>query len=410
MSHPRRLGAAALAAAAVTLTTALPAQAATFNAFGGSAYASTAKVGTLVNSDKTSYVPLCTLKAPTSATDNTAKLSLGLVGSVGAATTKVSSAKTTSTKTSLTTTKVATTSLLTGLVQARAITSTATVKRTSTGYTRSGASVFSGLKIGGRTITATPKPNTKVELPGVATVLLNAQSSSYSSGGHNAATTALKVTLLPGNRLGLPVGTVVVGVSNASLHTTTHARPYGTAFGTQLDAAGIVGSGRTAAVHLPCGGTSGKSRTNGVASVHVPGLLEVGAVKSTGRSTDTSTSTVAATTAALARVDLLNGVVTLDSVDVTATATRKGKAVVTSSSGTEVAGLKINGRAVSVSGKENTKINIAGVGTLHLRRVVKSAISTTVYGAQLVLSTDKAGLKKGTTLTVGYAKAGVSAS
>lgn len=408
MSHPRRLGAAALAAAAVTITTALPAQAATFNAFGGSAYASTAKVGTLVNSGKTSYVPMCTLKAPTAATNNTAKLNLGRVGSVGAATTRVSSAKTSSTKTSLTTTKVAPTSLLTGLIQVRAITSTASVKRTSNGYTKSGASVFTDLKIGTKTITARPKPNTKVELPGVATVVLNARSTSYSYGGHNAGTTAMKVTLLQGNILDLPVGTIVIGVSKASLHTTTHARPYGSAFGTQLDVAGIVGSGKTAAVYLPCGGTSGKTRTNAVASANARGL-KVGAVKSTSKSTDTATATVAATTASLAKVNLLNGVVTLGTVNVAATATRKGTTVALSSAGTKVAGLRINGKAVSVSAKENTKINIVGVGTLHLRRVTKTTVSTTVFGAQLVLSTDQAGLKKGTTLTVGYAKAGVSA-
>ena len=53
---------------------------------------------------------------------------------------------------------------------------------------------------------------------------------------------------------------------------------------------------------------------------------------------------------------------------------------------------------------------IAGVGTLHLRRVTKTSISTTMYGAKLVLNTDQAGLKKGATLTVGYAKAGASAN
>jgi hypothetical protein len=192
------------------------------------------------------------------------------------------------------------------------------------------------------------------------------------------------------------------------MHTPTHHRPYGSAFGTELDAAGLVGSGRTAAVYLPCGGTSGKTRTNAVASVDVPGVLSAGAVRSTGKSTDSSSATVAATTASLAEVELLGGVVELGAVDVAATATRKGRSVALSSAGTKVAGLKINGRTVSASTRENTRITIAGVGTLHLRRVVKTSVSTTVYGAQLVLDTPQLGLKKGTTLTVGSAKAGVS--
>ena len=94
MSHPRRIGAAALAVAAVTLTVALPAQAATFNPSGGSAYATTASVGTLVNLGKTSYVPLCTTKTPDSVSNNTAAVNLGgLLGTVGAATTTVSTAQ-----------------------------------------------------------------------------------------------------------------------------------------------------------------------------------------------------------------------------------------------------------------------------------------------------------------------------
>jgi hypothetical protein len=411
MSHPRRVGAAALAAAAVTFTVALPAQAVTLNASGGSAYATSANVGTLVKLDKTSYVPLCTTKVPDSASNNTAALDLGgLLGNVGAATTKVSTAETSTSKTSEAVTEVAATSLLSGLVQADAITSTATVTKTSKGYDTSGSSVFANLTIAGRQIKAAPKKNTEVKVPGVATVVLNAQDSSSGSAGYHAGTAAIRVTLLKKNTLGLPEGKITVGGANADMQRTTHALPYGNAYGTQLDVASIVGSGKTAAVYLPCGGSDGKTRTSSISSVNVPGVLKVGAVKSTGKSTDSSSSTKAATTASVAKVKLLDGVVTLDAVKASATATRKKGEVETTSSGTKIAGLKINGKKVTIDVKENTQIDIAGVGTLYLRHVLKTKVSTTVYGVQLVLSTDSAGLKKGTTLTVGYAKAGVSAS
>lgn len=83
-------------------------------------------------------------------------------------------------------------------------------------------------------------------------------------------------------------------------------------------------------------------------TVEVPGVATV-VLKSTGTSTDTTAKTVAATTNSVAEVDLLSGVVTIDAVDVSATATRKGKAVALSSTG--------------------TKIAVAGVRTLYLRKV-----------------------------------------
>ncbi|GAB2579775.1 choice-of-anchor P family protein [Microlunatus antarcticus] len=411
MSHPRRIGAAALAAAAVTLTVALPAQAATFNPSGGSAYATTASVGTLVNLGKTSYVPLCTTKTPDSVSSNTAALDLGgLLGNVGAATTTVSTSETSKAKKAEAVTEVAGTSLLAGIIQADAITSTATVTKDSKGYDTSGSSVFVNLKIAGLPIKASPKKNTTVKVPGVATVELNAQDSSSGSAGYKAGTAAIRVTLLKNNTLGLPTGKIVVGGANASMQKTTHALPYGNAYGTQLNVASIVGSGKTAAVTLPCGGSAGKTRTNSISSVSAPGVLKVGAVKSTGKSTDSSSSTKAATSSSVAKVNLLDGVVTLDAVNASATATRKKGKVETSSSGTKIAGLKINGKKISVDVKENTQIDIAGIGTLYLRKVVKTGVSTTVVGVQLVLNTDTLGLKSGTTLTVGYAKAGVSAS
>lgn len=411
MSHPRRIGAAALAAAAVSLTVALPAQAATFNPSGGSAYATTASVGTLVNLGKTSYVPLCTTKTPDSASNNTAAVNLGgLLGTVGAATTTVSTSEASKAKKAEAVTEVAGTSLLAGLIQADAITSTATVTKDSKGYDTSGSSVFANLKIAGLPIKASPKKNTAVKVPGVATVELNAQDSSSGSSGYKSDTAAIKVTLLKNNTLGLPVGKIVVGSASATMQKTVHAVPYGNAYGTQLDVASIVGSGKTASVNLPCGGSAGKTRTNSISSASIPGVLKVGAVKSTGKSTDSSSSTKAATTTSVAKVSLLDGVVTLDAVNASATATRKKGKVEISSSGTKVAGLKINGKKVTVDIKENTEIDIAGVGTLYVRKVVKTKVSTTVVGVQLVLNTDTLGLKSGTTLTVGYAKAGVSAS
>ena len=358
----------------------------------------------------TSYVTLCTTKSGVVRTSNTAAETLPGVGSIGAATTRVSSRKSGSTVSTTTTAKTATTSLLGGLVQADAITSTAKVSHSSKGYTRTGSSVFTNLTINGLPVSAKPAKNTTITIPGIATVLLNSQGSSTSSGSHALRVTALRVNLLDGSPLLLPAGRVVVATAAANLHSPTHRRPYGSAYGTKVDLLGVVKSGATAAVYLPCGGSSGVLRKNNVASASLGTALRVGAVKSAAKSTDSAKATVATTNNQVAGVRLLDDKITIDAVTTRASTTRKGSKVTSrSSAGTRVVGLKILGVSRSVSTKENTKISIAGIGTLYLHRAVRTSTGLHVYGVQLTLSTNQSGLLAGSTITVGSAQAGVAA-
>ncbi|GAA1853595.1 choice-of-anchor P family protein [Microlunatus capsulatus] len=407
----RGLGAAATvaltAAAVLGLPTSAPAATTTASAAGGSAYGSTVKVGNLVDSGRTSYVPLCTTRVG-SAANNTARVDLGLLGHIGAATTKVVSTDARGTRAATATSTTAGTSLLGGLVSVSSITSTAGVSKDARGYHSTGSSVLVGLRVAGRSVTAKPAPGTSITIPGVATVLLNQQSARTSAGAHNQGVTALRVTLLPGNTLGLPTGTVVVGAANASLAAPTRHRPYGSAFGTEANVAGLVGSGRTASSVLPCGGSGGVTRTNKVASVTAPGLVRVGAVTSSAKSTDTASATTATTAAKVAGISLLGGVVEVDAVTAQANAKRTATGVARTSTGTQVVGLKINGRARTVSTKENTTIDIAGVGTLTLHKTARTATSITVDALQLRLTTARAGLPVGAVVTLGHAGAGVA--
>ena len=56
----------------------------------------------------------------------------------------------------------------------------------------------------------------------------------------------------------------------------------------------------------------------------------------------------------------------------------------------------------------NRTINIAGVGTLYLHRVVSESSGLHVYALQLVLSTAQRGLPVGAMVTAGSAQSGVS--
>ena len=58
-------------------------------------------------------------------------------------------------------------------------------------------------------------------------------------------------------------------------------------------------------------------------------------------------------------------------------------------------------------GRANTRINIAGVGTLYLRRSIWNSSGVQVYALQLVLSTAQGGLPAGAVVTAGVAHSGV---
>ena len=136
-------------------------------------------------------------------------------------------------------------------------------------------------------------------------------------------------------------------------------------------------------------------------------VLTGGVASTTAKSTDSATATNATTSATIADVNLLGGVVTADAVTAKASTTRKGTSLYRSSAGTSIANLEINGNPVTITIKPNTRINIAGVGTLYLRRSIWNSTGFEVYALQLVLSTAQGGLPAGAVVTAGYAQSGV---
>ena len=403
-------GCAAATAVALAVAVSASAAGATTRAkrveFGGSAYGSTAALGSQVRSGKTAYSPMCTTTAGSSRVNRTAAVHLAGTGTIGAVTTKVSSVKKGGTLSTVSTTRTGATSLLGGLVHVRAITTTARVSVTGGVYTHSGSSTLAGLTIAGRSITANPKVGQTITIPAVGKVVLNQQASSGSNGLHSASVTALQVVLKVANLTALPAGNVVVGHANATLHAPTHYNAYGSAYGTRVQVGSTVDSGATAAVYLPCGGSSGATRKNSIAGTSLSGVLGVGAVTSSARSTDTSSATTANTVSHIASVNLLGGAVKVRGIVTAAHAVRHGSQLSLSSSGTRLVGLTVNGTARSVRAGSRG-LALPGLGTLYVDRVTKSRNGITVTGLQLVLSTAVGSAVKGTVITVGSATAGV---
>ncbi|MET4077430.1 choice-of-anchor P family protein [Janibacter sp. UYMM211] len=149
-------------------------------------------------------------------TTDVAAVNIPLLASSGTTTTTAVGKTDTSRTYSRVTNTTASPRVLGGLISADAIKAETTTSRSrSTGqFYRSNTSTFAGLKIGGKSVaSANLKPNSVVNVPGVARVTINKQV----TGTKSITVTMLHVELLQGVA-GLPTGSVVeVGYSSTGL-------------------------------------------------------------------------------------------------------------------------------------------------------------------------------------------------
>jgi hypothetical protein len=413
-----RVGRRALAAltslvVAGGIAVALPtsAEAVTYRAYGASTYGTSAKFGNVLTLGRTANQPMCTTRPGITRTNTTASSDLKALGFVGAQNTKVQSVQNGSTQSTIATSTTAGLNLLSGLITATTIEAKATVTKTTSGYTQTGSTKLVGLKVAGVPVTANPAKNTKITLPlNLGTLIINEQGTTKTFGNYTQGTNGLRLLLNPNASLSLPSGQLVVSYALASLHEPTHARPYGNAYATQVKVGNVLSSGPSALVDLPCGGTSSATRTNNIAGLDLPGnLLDIGAASTTAKSVDGASATSAITTAQIAGINLLDGLITADAITSRAHTTRRGSTITRSSEGSSLTNLEIDGKPV-LNIKANTKIALpGGLGTVYLRRSVWDDNGFTVTALRLELLKDQGTLKAGTVVEVGVAQSGVSA-
>jgi hypothetical protein len=376
-------------------------------AYSGSAWGSRVKVGHLANSGKTATVPMCTTVAGRSHRKTLAGLRLGTLGRIGAVHTSTRSANDSGTNSTRATSTTATTSLL-GVVRFSALRTTATMTHGSAGYDGAGSVHFVDLRIAGRSITATPGRGMTIRVPGLITVELNVQHQSDGLGLHRMSVTAMRISIQP-NHIGLPRGTIVIGHADAALHEPTTRFATGMAYGTRVHALGVVKSVDTAPIFLPCGGTAGARIGNSTAALHLPGRIRVRVVHSHGRSWESDQNTNVITRSQVAGVHLLGNAIVVSAITATAKVQRGGGALSSDGSGATLLGLKINGRAHRGRVHPNTAIDVLGLGTIYLNRVVTRPGGVQVIALQVVLGRARSGLPKGAVINVGFAQAGVRA-
>ncbi len=377
--------------------------------YGANAFGSSLTAAGLVNSGQTFLTTVgCTTKAGVVGNNRGAATSLGPFGSVGAITTRVTTVGG-STVASNGTTDVANVRLLGGLVTADAIHLASATNHSKHGFAVRGSTTFVNLKVLGVRYPATIRPNTAITLPGIGTITLNEQVNDVKANTAGQRAIALHIRT---NRIdvpGLPLGAdVVVGQATSGLSGPVSGRLNGIAYGTNLKVGSLLSSGPSAPAYLPCRGTDGKLGVNTTAGVSLPGLASIGAVTNTDRGTLSANAGNGETTSTIAGVNLLSSLVTADAIKADARIALVNGKRTTSSAGSRFLGLRVRGLpAIGDNVKPNTKVNIAGIGTLYLNRVVQTPTSMEIRMVELVLSTPQGGLPVGADIKIGVAQVGL---
>lgn len=263
--------------------------------------------------------------------------------------------------------------LLGGLITADAITAEASFNATETTLDTStkGTSIVN-LVIAGTKIDPKVKPNTKINLPGIGSVTLFAVDRTGSEKKDKKVGIEVDVLLINvsvSNPLGLPIGSVIkvasasAGFDRKQPNVVVGGEAYvadanlsaGIPILNALGQLGVSGIGA-------CTGTGGKTHTATVAGFTTP-LFTVGAGTTTafGGRTGPGTS-IAQTTATVASLNLLGGLITTNAITAEVTETAQRKVVTASAEGSSFGGITVLGIPLPLNVPANTNIPLPLLG------------------------------------------------
>ena len=378
----------------------------------GSAYGTEVNVDSVVQSGRSALSVLgCVSQPGVRETNTAASVNVPPVLTTGTLDTSAASQTTATGVATVASSNVQSVSLLGGLVSASAVTSVSTTSRSnSTGALSVSAAgtQFAGLSVAGVPIGGTPAPNTKITLPGVGYVVLNQQTPSIGAVSANMTVVGIHVVVTIGTPLGGAGTQIYVGYATSSLSLPVSGLLGGVGYGASAHLGGNLIAGEEFPQPMPCLGTHGSTLTNSAASITIPGVLATGTVTDTAYGAVNGTKASGEVTAAIQNLNLLNGLVTATAVkaDVTASGNPPSLGDNSSFAGLSVAGFPGLGGSVA----PNTKLSLAGIGTLWLHRVVQTGSSIRVIMIQLdvTVPSNPLGLTPGTVVDIASAQVNVN--
>lgn len=374
-------------------------------------------IGMVVNSDLTGASNIGGTAFNDSASNGVAKVSVPGLIEVGAITTSQLAAPFGSDGLQITSkAKVAGVNLLSGAIKVDAVETTNIARATPSGFTKEADSKLATLTIGGKSYPLSSAPNTKVTIPGLATVTINEQISNAGGSGIETRVNALKVTLLE-DFAGAKVGSTIRLASstiNILNGAPSNAIPVG-GFCYGL-AAKVAAKDASVAVppmpfvKIPSVGTGGKFFTNSTANVDIPqGLLKVGAIECKISGLSEVGNADAYAESQIARVNLLGGIVTADAIKVKSHVAKNSSGHVEEQS-MEFVNLKVGSKTIPLNVSPNTKINVLGLGQVTVNKQITQSGYSAIVGVEVILSVKKLGLPVGALVQLGVASTFTAAS
>jgi len=361
----------------------------------------------IVNAGPSAVSKLCTESTGVTNSNDVAGVSLPNILSTGAIDTSVASTAGSNSTASTATSNVTGINVLTGTITADAIKSVSSSISTSGTYsTSSNGTLFTNVNVLGVAISANVAPNTRINLPGLGYVILNQQISDVTASSARLTVNGVHVFVTTANSLNLPVGAELI-VAHAESDTLANITLiHGLGYGSSLTAAGILDSGRTAVVTLGCTGTSGQLHQNDVTGVVIPGVLGTGELHTTAQGSVTATGTMGQVTATVDGTNLLSGLLTATAIKAVANGSDSMAAIDLNSTGSGFVDLSVTGHPeIGANPPPNTKVQIAGLGTLWLHRVIRTPDSIQVRMVELIVNAGNAlGLPIGADLRLSVAE------
>lgn len=382
--------------------------ASTRSLFLGEAFGSYSFVGETAMTGKTAYTTIGCQAKPGTHFENTMgsnseeNMNSGSVNTTGDAIKNASVTKT------LTTSVVNRANLLQGRITASRVKAVSATIRDAGGMRTSAAgSSLTNVVVFGETLEVAPGPNTRITLPRFGYAVLNEQFTGNVGSLEFLAVNGIHVYITEMNPLRIPVGSqFVMAHAYSALKPTIAAIVGGQAYGHKLFEGSRIQSGPSAIVYMPCAGTGGKVVENDLAAVTHPPAFQLGEVKDTATGTVTSKSATSQTTSSIESVSLLGGLVTADLVKAVARASKDGSGVAFSDAGSQFVNLVVAGRLMGQRIAPNTAIQLPGIGTLWLRRVIRTPYSIEIRMIDLPVNQDNPfELKPGSKLQLAVARA-----
>jgi hypothetical protein len=216
---------------------------------------------------------------------------------------------------------------------------------------------------------ALPTPGRPIEVPGLLKISIGEHRERTGGDFARARSDALFIKLIPTDTK------VVVGHTKAQISRGVKDGLFaGSANTTATELVnGIAKTGRTQLVQMPCQGTEGKVQTNEAVGLTIPGVLSVGAVRSSQMGQNLPHRSLGFEESSVASVNLGNGALVVDAVKGRVNVVRgkgAGKKPDVTFDGSTVAGITVDGQVYTLPELDGLEIpGIAKIETMVQERV-----------------------------------------